>query len=701
MKIGLSFKRVLTGVLSFLMMAAAQADVPLWTFTPDANFPPQVAIGSASKTTVKYTVTNFSPFSKNLILATQPGVTQVGECRVGPKNSPNASCQLNLLITGSEVPVQGISGGPVLCHDLNPSQCYGPNNIKQTLKISRLQQHTVNGIIFGLGGEITLLNNGTDPIVTNTDGTFTFSTALFDGNPYDVTIGQQPPNLQTCAVSNPTGIIAGADVTNISVACNINVLALDVNFTAPPGNTTPVILTTNTSIPSLEAITSGTYSFATLPIGAIYNLQAIPTSPNLVCAVSNNGMGVIGDGQVPNVTCAPIGFSIRGEVTGLSDTLTLDLDGKSLEVDSPSFAFPDVPAGASYKVTVKSNPPGQACTVKNSKGTVNAEVNNMEVSCVQQQADSSASIFVTETAIRIPVSTGGVETSSVEVFNRGPGIAFNVSATLPPVWVFQGVTQNADSCKTLFPNQTCELVFSSAKPFVPSKNFLFSIPIQVTGINVANPTPVAVGFTLNSYLIWQWTLQGTGNLATVNVVDNVDLPELVQWGNPSTPTLDGTGAGFPSDGATNTTIIANTPNIGPNAAANCLNSTNGGVSPGTWYLPAVFQMIFPNDNQANINSNLVKKGFDVGLANGQPLFPPGPLTMGHWSSTEYGIVEGGFCDVFPPSPNYTLPGICAWSVFYQANGNSFFLSFGKQLTTQLPPYTFLTRCVQSIPFTIP
>jgi uncharacterized delta-60 repeat protein len=83
------------------------------------------------------------------------------------------------------------------------------------------QNFTVGGTVSGLVGTGLVLQEITaGSELTATNGPFTFDRALADGIPYDVRIGTQPINpLQVCTVTNGTGTIAGADVTNVVVQC--------------------------------------------------------------------------------------------------------------------------------------------------------------------------------------------------------------------------------------------------------------------------------------------------------------------------------------------------------------------------------------------------------------------------------------------------------------------------------------------------
>ncbi len=78
--------------------------------------------------------------------------------------------------------------------------------------------YSVGGSVSGLNGTLTLLNNGADDLVITADGSFTFPTKLLDGSSYDVTV-KQAPTTQNCDVSNGSGTVSGADVSNVLVSC--------------------------------------------------------------------------------------------------------------------------------------------------------------------------------------------------------------------------------------------------------------------------------------------------------------------------------------------------------------------------------------------------------------------------------------------------------------------------------------------------
>lgn len=81
--------------------------------------------------------------------------------------------------------------------------------------------YTVGGTVSGLAGTgLVLQNNGGDNLPISANGPFTFPTALGNGSPYNVTVFTQPTGpAQTCTVTNGSGTISGANVTNVQVTC--------------------------------------------------------------------------------------------------------------------------------------------------------------------------------------------------------------------------------------------------------------------------------------------------------------------------------------------------------------------------------------------------------------------------------------------------------------------------------------------------
>jgi len=85
--------------------------------------------------------------------------------------------------------------------------------------------YTVGGTVDGLlGSGLVLQKNGSEDLPIAADGSFTFPTPLADGGTFTVSTSVQPSDpAQTCVVANGSGTLAGADITDIAVACSTDV----------------------------------------------------------------------------------------------------------------------------------------------------------------------------------------------------------------------------------------------------------------------------------------------------------------------------------------------------------------------------------------------------------------------------------------------------------------------------------------------
>src|SRR5262245_34875546 len=78
--------------------------------------------------------------------------------------------------------------------------------------------YTVGGTVSGLvSSGLVLQNSGGNNLTVTGSGNFTFSTAVTNGGAYAVTVLTQPGTpSQTCTVSNGSGTVAGANITNVA-----------------------------------------------------------------------------------------------------------------------------------------------------------------------------------------------------------------------------------------------------------------------------------------------------------------------------------------------------------------------------------------------------------------------------------------------------------------------------------------------------
>jgi hypothetical protein len=132
----------------------------------------------------------------------------------------------NPILSGSSFDVT------VLTQPINPPQFCGVVNGGGTITnaaVSNVQvdcsaattTYTIGGMVTNLvGTDLGLIDNNDDSFNVNVNGPFTFPAALASGAAYNVQAGSPVNPLQTCVVTNGSGI-ATANVTNIVVDCGV------------------------------------------------------------------------------------------------------------------------------------------------------------------------------------------------------------------------------------------------------------------------------------------------------------------------------------------------------------------------------------------------------------------------------------------------------------------------------------------------
>ena len=141
---------------------------------------------------------------------------------------------------------------------------------------------------------------------------------------------------------------------------------------------------------NLTVTAAGAFTFKTsVATGAKYavTVSTQPTSPAQVCSVTNGSGTVSANVTNVSVTCGTATIPVGGSVTGLAGTgLVLQNNaGDDLTVTANgSFTFATLlVSGATYNVTIKTQPtgPAQICTVSNGTGTATAAINTVQVVC--------------------------------------------------------------------------------------------------------------------------------------------------------------------------------------------------------------------------------------------------------------------------------------------------------------------------------
>jgi hypothetical protein len=255
------------------------------------------------------------------------------------------------------------------------------------------QKHAVGGTVTGLVGHgLTLrINEGETVTVDPSHPTFTFPNTLEVGTAYAVDLAANPTGpWQTCTVSHASGVVAGADITNIAVACTTNTVSVGGTITGLLGS--GLVLTNGADTLPIPA-GAGAFRFPTpVASGAAYAaaIRTQPASPTQTCTLMG-GAGTVGSGDVTNlvVACgAPAAFPIGGTLANLLvSSIVLENNGAddlTLTANGPFTFATRLPSGSGYSVTQKATAASttQTCAIAGGTGTVGgAAVTGVAVTC--------------------------------------------------------------------------------------------------------------------------------------------------------------------------------------------------------------------------------------------------------------------------------------------------------------------------------
>jgi environmental stress-induced protein Ves len=179
---------------------------------------------------------------------------------------------------------------------------------------------------------------------------------------------------------------------------------------------------------NLAVPNNGTFTFtAQLANTTAYSVTVLtqPSGPSQTCTIGN-GSGTIAAANVSNVavTCATGAFALRGTVSGLVGTgLVLQNNGGddlAIAADG-EFSFPSpIASGATYGVTVKTQPsgPAQSCGVANGTGIIgSADVINVTITCATGTFTIGGSVTGLQGSGLVLTNNGG---DTLTIVGNGP-----------------------------------------------------------------------------------------------------------------------------------------------------------------------------------------------------------------------------------------------------------------------------------------
>jgi predicted SpoU family rRNA methylase len=342
------------------------------------------------------------------------------------------------------------SGTHILIATFTPTNLGAYTTATATVLITVLGDtpYTIGGTVSGLrvGESLVLLDNGGNALkVVNTVKSrypkFLFTQVLAAGATYNVTVGTQPVG-QICAVAQGSGTASG-NVTSVAVSCRaaatiggtVSGLEAGESLVLLNNGADALMIQNRLNNPSVP------FAFSTaLANGATFDVTVGTQPLRQICTVFH-GTGSVS--SATNVTSIAVeckaGNTIGGTVSGLrvgESLVLLDNGGNALKVVNtvksryPKFLFTQVlAAGATYNVTVGTQPVGQICAVAQGSGTASGNVTSVAVSC-RAAATIGGTVSGLEAGESLVLLNNGGDALMIQNHLNQPSVPFVFSTAL-------------------------------------------------------------------------------------------------------------------------------------------------------------------------------------------------------------------------------------------------------------------------------
>jgi hypothetical protein len=294
------------------------------------------------------------------------------------------------------------------------------------------------------GQQVTLLINGANPMVVNSNGTSAFPTAIVENGSYVITVGTQP-TYEVCTVNNGSGTGVTSNVNNVTVTCSLDTYTISGTVAGLTSGLQTIIQ--NNSSNSTTITNNGTFVFS-VPVsyGGSYAVTVGTQPIGQTCTVTNgSGSSVSSNISGIVISCSVNTYSISGVVTGLNSGQQVTLNNNSANgtiINSNgnfTFSTPIV-YGSGYSVSVGTQPNSETCTVQNGSGNnTTSNINNVSVTCglpaslmivngVNTSLTSSALTFYGNAALQNETDPWGNSNPVISINGSSNGYSY---ATVP------------------------------------------------------------------------------------------------------------------------------------------------------------------------------------------------------------------------------------------------------------------------------
>ena len=230
----------------------------------------------------------------------------------------------------------------------------------------------------GLTGTLVVKDNKSVDLTFTTNDTQTFSNVYSSGSTYTVSVKTQPSKQSCTLSSNASGTIT-SNIT-VTATCvptytiSVAVSGLSGTLVVEDSQSSSLTFTTNSNKAFSKAYASG----------SAYTVTVETQPAGQTCTLGSNASGTITSNITVDATCAASsGNTLSVAVSGLSGTVVLEDDqGATLTFTSnKTQTFSNTYAnGATYTVSVTSQPTDQSCIPTYSTATINSNT-TIEATC--------------------------------------------------------------------------------------------------------------------------------------------------------------------------------------------------------------------------------------------------------------------------------------------------------------------------------
>jgi uncharacterized repeat protein (TIGR03803 family) len=199
------------------------------------------------------------------------------------------------------VAVQAAPAG-LTCTASGASGTMPAGNVASVVITCSDRSYSVGGTVSGLTSSGLVLVSGSDTLAVNSGASsFTMPTAVAYTSAYAVTVQTQPTGL-SCSVSNSSGTMGSAAVSDIAVTCSANTYTVGGTITGLTASGL-VLLDNGGDATTLSANATQFTMNTGVAYGSAYAITVQTPPTGLVCSVSN-GTGTMGAADVANVGIA-------------------------------------------------------------------------------------------------------------------------------------------------------------------------------------------------------------------------------------------------------------------------------------------------------------------------------------------------------------------------------------------------------------